>query len=156
MANANVDRFLQITLTQGGADAFVESSVATEIIPADGEGFLLTLVEVYFALSGLEQISADSYLEWAVTRDTKAAMPLFSDTDVILVDGFANALTTSGEVIIKGRYDWVPPPGTILVEPLIYAQLDSGGTGQANTCYMRLHYQAVKLTEVEILRLLNG
>jgi hypothetical protein len=41
------------------------------------------------------------------------------------------------------------------VEPLIYAHLDSAATGLTLTAYMRLFYREVKLSEVDILRMLT-
>ena len=151
-----VDRFKTITMVQGAADAFVQGSVATDIISSDGMGWLISLVEVKLVGSYMSLLSADADLLWALSRDTKAVLPNLDDTDAIYTDGFAVALTTSGQIAVPLLKTWVPPAGTIVVEPILYAQLDSTATGQAQTVVMRIHYDLVKLSEIEILRLLNN
>jgi hypothetical protein len=150
-----IARFKTISLLQGGADAFVEGELDTGIIPENGEAWLINRIEMQFPaiLSG---ISADSNIDWSITRDSKASVVGFSDPDTVYYDGFVNALTTSGQVIIPTLRTYTPEAGTIFVEPTIFAQLDSATTGLTMQCYMRIYYELVKVTEIEILRLLNS
>jgi len=152
----NVARFRNITLTQSGADAFKETTETTGIDPSSGQAWLLKRVEVLFAgAAGLQGISADCNIEWSLSRDTKAAMSTLADSDVIHQASIFNALTTSGEILIPGLYGYDFPDGVLVVEPTIYAQLDSASTGLTLTAYMRIYYETVKLSEVDILRMLT-
>jgi len=150
-----IARHLDVEITMGAADAFIEGVIPTGIIPANGMAFQLLKLELLFQTT-LSGISADGYVIWALTRDTKAAMAYYDDDDVILADGFDNALTTSGQVILPRRHVYDFPEGVYIVEPNLYVQNLSGATGSAIHTHWRLWYEEVKLTEVEILRLLNN
>ncbi len=156
MAGQSVARFRNITLTQGGADAFVQAEEITGIDPSSGQGWLLKRLEVQFPLaSGLQGLSADSGVQFGLTRDTKVAVSDLSDSDTIMTDGFFNALTTSGELFVPDLFVYHFPDGVLVVEPSLFAHLDSSSTGLTLTANMRLYYETVKLSEVEILRMLT-
>jgi len=150
------DRFQNIALTQGSADAFVQGSLVTGIDSDEGVAWLLKRVDMNFpAAAGLQAMSADAEIHWSLTRDSKTAIAGLDDRDCILADGFFLSLTTSGQVAVPAQWIWHPPEGTIVVEPTIYAQLDSTASGLALQATMRLHYEPVKVSELEILRALN-
>lgn len=153
---ADFSQFLVIDATQGGADAFVEASVATEIIPADGLALLIENIEIVFAPASFSGLAADSEVFWSICRDTKLAVAEYSDPDCFLMDGFEFALNASGSSVIQNRWTYTPKNGIPIVEPYIYVQFDSTGTGNAKQMYVRLEYSTVKMSEVEILRILNG
>jgi len=153
----NVDRFLSMVMTQGAADAFVQGTLATNIVPKDGMVWVVSLIEFNFTTATpLSGITADTIIHWSFSRDTKTAICLYDDIDCIFADGMAIPLNTNGQVIVPLRYEYVPPEGLLIVEPTIYGQLDSTGLGTALTAAVRIHYQEAKATEVEILRLLNN
>lgn len=155
MANT-IARYLNITTTQGSADAFVQGSVDTGIIPADGMCKKVTAIELLFTPNFLLSISADAFVKWSFTRDTKTAIAEYSDPDCMYGDGIEFTFLTSGAGVNRHNQMWIPPVGLYLVEPTIYAQLDSNATGNVITANWRIHYEDVKLSEVEILRLLNN
>ena len=151
----NIARFRNITMTQGGADAFVQTSEVTGIDPSSGRGWALRRAEIQFPqAAGLQGLSADSAIHWALTRDSKTAMSDLNDQDTIFAGGIFNALTTSGEIALPSVHMHTFPDGIIVVEPILYAHLDSAATGLILTAHMRLFYEEVKLSEVEILRML--
>jgi len=151
-----IDRFKNITVNQGGADAFVEANVDTLLVPENGLAWLITYVELLFLPGMFSGISADASVYWSMTRDTKAAVPSFGDPDSIWVDGFDWTLTTSGSAIVPSTWRWTPPQGIIFVEPTIYFQLDSTATGATLNARVRIHYEEIKVSEVDILRMLNN
>lgn len=153
---ANIARFRNITLTQGGADAFVQATEATGISPSSGVVWMLRRAEIEFPQSAaLQNISADCAVHVALTRDTKAAMSDLNDSDTLMVDGFFASLTTSGQVVIPQVLYHDFPDGILVVEPNLYAHLDSAATGLTLTAYLRLFYDEVKMSEVDILRQLT-
>lgn len=156
MANPQVAQFRNITLTQGSADAFVQGTEPTGIDPAHGIGWELTRIELFFANTvTLEALSADNSVAWSLTRDSETAVMSLDDADCLHANGFAVPLTTSGEVFVPRLYVWTPPPGLVIVSPNLYAQLDSTGTGLTLVATMRVYYESVKLSELEVLRMLS-
>lgn len=150
-----IARYLTISMVQGSADAFVQGSVATDIVPEDG--LALQVIGMEFVLAtALQGVSADFEIAWSLTRDTKLAVTSYSDTECILFDGVAGSLTTSGQILIGYRFPYPAIEGIFLVEPTIYGQLDSSATGLTLTGYWRIYYQEVRMTEVDILRVLNN
>lgn len=146
-------QFKTINLLQGGADAFVEGSAATGIDPSTGRAWLVRRVETLLVTTQAI-ISADAQLQYSLTRQSHAASADYGDDDVIFADGFANALTTSGEILLPRLRIWEPPGDVLVVGDTIYAQLDSDATGITMQAYMRIWYEEVKVTELEILRIL--
>lgn len=154
-SRANVARYLTVTATQGGADTFNQGSVATGIVPENGVGFRVLSIDVAF-ISVFITLSADSWIMWSITRDTKTAAVSLNDPDTIYFNGFSNALTTSGEVIVPQVYRSTLIDGIYIVEPTIYFQLGSASTGITNVATARIYYEEVSLSEVDILRVLNN
>jgi len=156
MAN-KIAQYRNITLTQGGADAFVQATEPTGINPSLGSGWLLTHALIFFPLTvTLEGLSADNSIVWSLTRDSETAVASLDDNDCLFASGFAVPLTTSGEVYVPRLHRFDFPDGIVVVNPNLYAQLDSTGTGLTLTAHMRLYYEEVKLSELEVLRMLSA
>lgn len=151
-----IDLWKYLNLTQTVADTMVEASAATEIDPANGEAWLITQIDITYALSALMNNTGDFLYTYSVTRDTKTGVASYGDVDTIHTGGFARTFTTSGSDSISATEIYVPPAGTLFVEPEIFAQFNTVGTGAVQAAFMRIHYQLVRVTEVEILRLLNN
>ena len=148
----NIARHFDITLVQGAADAFVEGAIVTGLIPADGLAIKLTRAEIFLPLTAQTNWTR----EWAFARDTKLAVPTIADPDTLYSDGDEMNFTTSGNTVVNRRKEIIFPDGVYVVEPNIYVTLDSSTTGLANQVSFRIFYESVKLSEVEILRLLNN
>jgi hypothetical protein len=153
---ATLARFRNVKCTQGSADAFVQATEYTGIDPSGGKGWMLTRLEVAIpVLPGIQALSADAEMHWSVSRDSKTAVVSLDDADSIAMGGFFNSLTTSGQVLVPALFVHEFAPGIIVVEPTIFFQLDSTATGLANVNDFRLYYEEVKLSEVDILRMLT-
>lgn len=151
----NIANWFTIGLVQGSADAFVQNSIATDIVPENG--VILRVTQIHFVIeSNLSAIAADSQVEWSLTRATKTAVAGLSDNDAFLYDSFSYSLTTSGAVIFKQGFFYQDLVGIYLAEPTIYAQLDSTATAIAITARLRVFYEEQKASEVDILRILNA
>lgn len=149
-----ISRHFDLTLTQGSNDAFVQGSIVTDLEPADGLAYVITRAEIVRPVPIAMANSA--LIEWSVTRDTKSAIALMSDPDCMYHDGIALKMTTSGATMDRIRTEVVFEDGLFVVEPYLYVQLDSANTTATNTAYFRFWYEQQKLSEVEILRLLNN
>lgn len=146
-------QFKTISMLQGGADAFIEGSISTLLNPADGYGWMLKRAEMTFD-TALSAVSADFDIRWSISRLSKAATPDYASDDVILADGVAGSLTTSGQIVLPQRYEYDFPDGVLVVGDTLYAQLDSDATGLTIQAYLRVWFEQVKLSELEIWRTL--
>ena len=150
-------RYLSGTLTQGSADAFVQLAMDTGIEPENGVG--LKIERIQFQGKDTDtawQVAAAQFMYLALSRDTKTAVPELTDTDCIWKKSLELGMTTSGHKFFPRSFEEVAPDGLIIVEPIVYAQLDSTSFAQALDFDVRLYYSEVKLSEIEILRLLNN
>ena len=155
MAN-QIAQYRNITLTQGGADAFVQAIEYTNIDPSIGNCWLIRRVEMSFNLTCLlENLSADAAIQWSLARESLTAVGGLDNADVLHNNGFAIALTTSGQPFIPKTFVWEPPSGLMVVTPALYAQLDSTATGLTLVASMRVYYETIKLSELDILRMLS-
>lgn len=149
-----IARHFDVRLTQGSADAFVQDTVVTGLLPSDGLAYVITRAEImYNFIPGLTNALQ---LQWSITRDTKTAIADYSDPDTLYSDAFGVRVTTSGTMLYEQRREIIFPDGLFVVEPYIYCQYDSANTAVSGVLDMRLWYTTQKLTEVEILRLLNN
>lgn len=155
MAGEKIQRYLSLTATQGGADTFVQASVATDIIPEDGLVYKVLGIDVQLS-AAMQTITGDAALYWSFSRDTKSALCALSDPDCMLMDGVVMPLTTSGWIVLPAAYRYTDMSALYIVEPTIYLQVSSVTTGLVNIVNARIYYEEVKMSEVEILRILNN
>jgi hypothetical protein len=151
-----IAKYFDSTVTQGAADAFIQTTIPTGIISSEGMILKLSMVEVKFPASTFSALAQDFWVGWSLTRDTKTTIVNYNDSDCLMAGGIEALLVTSGYMLVPIDHQYAPPDGIYVAEPNLYFQLDSTGTGLALTCYVRAHYTEVKATEVEILRLLNN
>lgn len=153
MANVTIARYLTAQCVQGSADSFVQDAITTGLVPADGFAFKLT--RMVYDVNPLPLV-ANCDRTFSLTRDTKTAVCKYDDPDTLFMQMDVARLVTSGGFIApaSGMIDF--PDGIYVVEPTIYLQLDSSTTSLTMTMNARFYYEEVKLSEVEILRLLNN
>lgn len=145
-----------ITLTQGGADAFVQGSVATNLA---NSGYAWNLVRARFMLRNpgtiMAATGADFEISTSVTRRSKAAIPNLADVDVITAYQRMKIMDTAvGFVIADLSFKEEYEPPIVLPEETIYAQLDSTGSGLTLVGDWKLEYELVKISEVDRLTIL--
>jgi len=151
-----IQQFVNIRTTQGGADAFVQTEEYTGISPADGLVWLIKRIEVSFTTAcGLQGISADAEISFALSRETAVAVVEKNDSACLYKGGFVNSLTTSGQIEVPREFVYVPEDGLVIVGPSLFAQLDSTATGLTLVADWRIFYNSVKISELEILRMLS-
>jgi hypothetical protein len=151
-------KYLPFTCTQGGADAFVEATITTDLVPANGYAFEVDRIECAFTTAcGMALIAAASEISFAMAKDTKLAVPELTDQDAYFKIQGSCAPVASATLVGDVMPSFiVRPDKMVIVEPEIYAQLDSTNTTKTLVLNGRIFYREVKLTEVEILRLLNN
>jgi len=141
---------LTITATQGSADAFVQGSTLTGLTGRQA----YNVAAVIFELSTLGAVSPDGDISIALSRRSKTAMPLYSDSDVIHKWMFSISLTTSGQVIIPNTYVYVPQLQIPVVEETLYLDLDSTNTGLTITGICRLEVELDTISDIDRLNLI--
>lgn len=152
-ADTLIKRYLSGTNTQAGADTFNQAQIDTALLPENGVVYRVNSIDIEFP-GTFNNISADCWIRWSITRDTKTAAGALNDPDTVYLNGFSWALTTSGGALVPTVFRERQLEGLYIVEPVIYIQLQSASTGVANSANWRIYYDEVKMSEVDILRIL--
>lgn len=141
--------------TQGGADTFVSTAIDTNIT-ADGKaGWEIKSFSAYWS-NGEAVAAADFELNALIT--TQATVTTFDQDEEIYrlnwacqnTAGVAVAMPQSlvkREFFIQER---------LTVQPIVYVHVSSVATAATNVVYWEFTYDIVKLTDLEVLRLLQG
>jgi hypothetical protein len=147
-----------VTVTQGGADAFVNSAIQTGISTLGNFGWLLHRVDytIRTAAAGIQGVSADAEIQVQLCRKTQTAIIDFEDQDLLMDQQFALSLTTSGQVWIPESHVWYPPDNMVVVDPEISVSVDSDATGLTLVVDTRVYYFPVSMSQMDILRLTVG
>jgi len=143
---------LVITLTQGGADAFVQGSVLTGL--SGRQAYNVRAIFIEFTATNLQAMAQDCDISVAITRRSKTAMPTLADTDVLYKQTLSGAFTTSGLAVVKGVDVYEPDGELPIVEETIYAQLDSTTLG-TNTAIVRLEVEIDTMSDIDRLNLIT-
>lgn len=143
------------TVTQGGADTFAAASIDTNLT-ADGKaGWEIVAFSAFYTNA---EVGAAADAELNVILATQATITTFDQDEEIyrLNWGIAN---TGGVAVaypigmVKREFLIAP---RLTVQPLLYVQAASTLTGLTNAIAYEIHYNIVKLTDLEVLRLLQG
>lgn len=145
---------LIISLTQGGADAFVQSSVQTGLTGRQAYNVKAFMVD-FTNIATQAGIAADHSIEVSITRRSKTAIATLADSDVLFRYAFAVEFTTSGVAYIPGVIIYVPQLEVPIVEETIYAQLDSTGSTLTNTAVVRMDVELDTMSDIDRLNLIT-
>lgn len=160
MANPTFLSYLYATLTQGGADAFVQATIATPFTGFDagvGARVKEILIEYGTSTQGTVAISATSRQEVAITRKSLSAIPDISAPSLVLKQAKATNLSTNGggvDVEMVRQVLYTDENAPLMVEANWYAQLDSNNTAVVNVARIRIGYEVVKVPEVQRLAII--
>lgn len=143
-------------VTQSATDAFTQKAIETNLTAEGKTGWQIVGFRMYWS-----------------TGDTVAA----NDVDTNGILSTVTSITTFDDLDEIGRLNWavantggiavaypmelikemiIPDGGRITVQPTIYVGLASVGAGSAQTAYFEVIYNIVKLSDLEVLRLLQG
>lgn len=147
---------LRFNPAQTGSDA----TTATPMnLPAlDGKsGYQFTAIEVYW--KNVESAAAADYEVYVAIQKTSGALAERIGIDDWIVGVSWGQQNTGGVAVVANTE---PYKSQVLIEPIVTVSPDlqivivSGATGQTNQFGVVVHYDLVKLTELEYLRLLAG
>jgi len=144
-----------IGLTQGSADSASAGTISTDLTADGKSGWSVFALEAYY-VNGEGAASAD----WEVIAalQTVNVGANFGSADEIARLGWG--VQNTGGVAVAIPYE--PVKRNVLLEPRVTVQpqlifrLESTNTGQANNVVIAVYYDIVKLTDLEVLRLLAG
>lgn len=142
-------------VTQTGNDTFTTGSIATGLTVDGKAGWSIIAIEAYW-VDGAAVAAGDWTLN-AKLATVSTSTSFVDDDEIARVDW---GLQNTGGVAVSVPYE--PFKGIslaeprITVQPTIYVGVESTSTGQANDVVFRVYYEIVKLTDLEVLRLLAG
>lgn len=142
-------------VTQSGADTFTAVAIATGLTADGKSGWSISSIRAQW-VDGAAIAAADYTLEAKVA--TIATTTTFGSADEVerVMWGCQN---TGGVAVAFGfepiKEQFLTEP-RITVQPFIYAQVASAGTANANDVIIEVFYDIVKLSDLEVLRLLAG
>lgn len=143
-------------ITQSGADAFTQAQVATGLT-ADGKtGWEIVALTAYW--SNGDTVAAGDVDANAILS-TVNVVTTFDDTDEITRINWATQNT--GGIAVAYPMELIkraimPSGGRLTVQPTLYLGLSTTGTSATNTVYFEIEYNIVKLSDLDVLRLLQG
>jgi len=125
-------------------------------LTSDGKaGWQINSIEVNW-IDGQSVAAADWYAYGIVS--TIAAITTFADDDEMGRIGWG--LQNTGGVAVAVPYEPIKRQELfeprVTVQPFIYLGVSSSGTAIANDMIFRINYEIVKLSDIEVLRLLAG
>jgi len=142
-------------VTQGGADTFTAATIDTNLTADGKSGWEIIAFSGYWS-SGETPAAVDS--EFNAILAVQATVTTFDQDEEIHRLNWAVANTGGVAVayplnLIKREFLIEP---RVTVQPLIYVQASSVATAVTNVMYYEIHYNIVKLSDIEVLRLLQG
>jgi len=141
--------------TQGGADTAASAAIETNLV-ADGKaGWEIFAFEVLWT-NGELVAAADWEVTAAITTTTTAPSFISADEIVRLEWGCQNTAGVAVAVAYEPLKSVIMIEPRVTVQPTIYFHNVSTLTAQANTMHFHVYYNLVKLSDLEVLRLLAG
>ena len=142
-------------VTQGGADTFTSVAVPTGL-EADGRsGWEVVGMRVLW-VNGLTVAAVDHVVHAKI--QTIATLAAFTSPDE--VDRVSWGVQNTAGVAVAYTFEpvrehmlFIP---RVTVQPNIYVAIESTASNQSNVCQISVYYNVIKLTDLEVLRLLAG
>jgi len=142
-------------VTQSGADTFTVVAIDTNLTVEGKSGWQINGLRAYW-VDGAAVASADHSLQATVQNINTVVT--FADDEYL--DGVAWGLQNTGGVAVAVAYEpfkeHFSGEPRVTVQPEIYVGVASAGTSQANDVIIEVFYEIVKLSDLEVLRLLQA
>jgi hypothetical protein len=144
------------TVLQSGADAFTQFAIDTNI-SIDGKfGWEITGFKAYCSTLYTDVTTADYEIS-ALLAVRATTVTTMNESEEIARVMWANNFSTAAVAYPVEPVKLAQMLETrATVQPQIYVGLSSTGTGATNRIYYEISYDIVKLSELEVMRLLVG
>lgn len=146
---------IRTLVTQGGADTFTSVAIDTNLTSDGKTGWNILGIRALWV--DLAAIAAADHTLYASVQ-TESTVLTFADEE--LIDEVGWGLQNTGGVAvavavepIKEHFLFEP---RVTVQPTIYVAVASTSTSGTNDVIIEVFYEVVKLTDLEVLRLLAG
>lgn len=150
-ARANPLAYLRGTITQGSADAFVQTPITTGLSGETRKAYRVR--HLLLNMPTLPEV--DFNVELSFSRKSLSAMPTLADKHCIWYEKFSLGVTTSGIFLARNTIERIYSDDEFLiVEDPLYMQADSTGTSAANAFAFALGYEEVSIADDARLELL--
>lgn len=141
--------------TQGGADTASSASIDTGITVDSKSGIEIFAIEVFW--DNAEAVATADWEMNACLATVSSAQSFNSADEICRVSwGMQNTAGVAVALPYEPVKTVILLEPRVTVQPLIYMQAVSTLTGQANTIRWKVYYNVVKLTDLELMRLLVG
>lgn len=131
--------------------------VIPTLLTVDGQmGWKINRVWATINTAAAISSAADANIELAVNTETGAQ--LFTDPDNICTLNWVfngTAASTSAFQVVPDT-EWSVADGRLTVQPNLYVRISSGGMIGMCAANFQIEYETVKLTNMEVMRLLQG
>jgi len=147
---------LRLSVTQGGADTFTQVAIDTDLTADGKSAWQFTRMKAFWS-NGYVAAATDQILSAILsTQATTVTVP--TDPEEIARVTWAVANTAGVAVAYPVELIKVVDVSIdrITVQPTLYASVSSTTTGLTNVVYFEFEYEVVKLSDIEVLRLLVG
>jgi len=145
----------RVVVTQTGNDTFTTGSIDTGL-SADGKAAWKINSIKAFASNLYTAAAADQTLSAILSSQATVTVP-FDPEELGRVNwAVANTAGVAVAYPVEQEKMVLVPEDRLTVQPTLYAQVSSVGTGIANVVYFEISYDVVKLSDIEVLRLLIG
>jgi hypothetical protein len=147
---------IRVVVTQGGADTLTQVAIPTGLT-ADGKlGWLIKRLNTFWS-NGYTSVAADQKISAILsTQVTSATVPTDPEELARNVWAVSNTAGVAVAYPLELQKQTNAAADRVTVQPTLYATVESAGTGLANLVYFEFEYEDVKLTDIEVLRLLVG
>lgn len=147
--------FFSGTASQSVADTTTSASIDTGLTVDSKTGLSIFALEVYWS-NGESAVAADWELNVQLNTDTGTQLPNAADNICSIMWGVQNSAGVAVAVPYEPQKQVILLEPRLTVQPTLYIVITSALTGQTNTVYYRAFYETVKLTDLEVMRLLVG
>lgn len=146
---------IKVLVTQTGVDTLTSVPIETNISVDSKMGWGITGMRAWWA-DGSGVVAADYQVNAILSTVPALTLPMDDDEIVRIAWGLQNtggvAVAVPYEPIKAAIFDGI----RVTAQPLLFATIMSTATGQANDVVFIINYDLVRLTDVELLRLLVG
>lgn len=141
-------------LTQAATDTAKELVIETGLTASGKQGWAIMGMRVTWTNANTAALN-DSVM--SVSLQTASGALHMSSADVIEKFYWVQAqASTAAIVAITASIERMQVEQRVTVQPELIIRLDSAATSQQNDIAIELYYEPVKLTDIEVLRMLQG
>lgn len=142
-------------VTQSGNDTFTTAQISTGLTVDGKAGWSIVAIEAYWS-DGAAVAAGDWYLN-AKLATVSTSTSFVDDDEIARLDwGMQNTGGVAVAVPFEPFRGLSLAEPRVTVQPILYVGVESSGTSQANDVIFRVYYDIVKLSDLEVLRLLAG